>query len=287
MKGSYRNSIFLSPTNEQEIKAIIQSFPSKSSYGFDEVSMNLLKKTSLNILNPLTKIINLSLSTGVVPSKIKISKVCPIYKEGPEDVFGNYRPISLLTSFSKVFERIVFTRLNTYLIQNNILISSQYGFRTSYSTEMAIHDFYHKISDGIDDNNYVIGLFVDLKKAFDTVNHKVLLTKLNHYGIRGVALQWIENYLSNRQQYVSLNKTISDLKTVRCGVPQGSILGPLLFIIYINDIVNCSKLLYMILYADDTNIIYTHKDLNTLITTVNCELNKLSSWFSANRLTLN
>ena len=198
-----------------------------------------------------------------------------------------YRPISILPSFSKVFEKVVCLRLSNYLTSKCILSNNQYGFRQNHSTYMAILDMHNKISQSVDDREFSIGIFVDLSKAFDTINHDILLHKLEHYGIRGIALQWFKDYLSNRKQYVLYNNCSSKLLSITCGVPQGSILGPLLFIIYINDIVNCSNILHFILFADDTNIFYSSKSHYDIMKVVNAELIKLSEWFRANKLSLN
>ena len=146
---------------------------------------------------------------------------------------------------------------------------------------------YDKISAAIDKREFAVGVFIDLSKAFDTLNHAILLKKLEHYGVRGIALKLLKNYLSNRFQYVFLNDTSSRLKLISCGVPQGSILGPLLFLIYINDIVNCSSIMKFILFADDTNLFLSDEDLSRLMISLNAELSKLSDWFKSNKLSLN
>ena len=146
---------------------------------------------------------------------------------------------------------------------------------------------YDKISTSIDNNDYCIGIFVDLSKAFDTLNHQILINKLMFYGVRGLPLKWFKSYLENRQQYVYYNNASSSLMPILCGVPQGSILGPLLFILYINDIINCSKIIHFILFADDTNLFFSGRDYCRLIDTVNMELSKLSKWFMANKLSMN
>ena len=200
---------------------------------------------------------------------------------GDLSLFTNYRPVSVLPAFSKILERIVYNRLINFLNKFNILSSNQYGFRKNHSTAYALIQLYDKLSDAIDQGKVTLGLFIDLSKAFDIVNHDILLAKLEFYGVRGVALQWFKSYdnLSCRTQFVQCNGYNSSSKYIKCGVPQGSILGPLLFLLYINDLCNVSKALDFILFADDTNIFFSHNDPNQLMEIVNNELKKLSSWF--------
>lgn len=237
-------------------------------------------------MKPLTHICNISFSTGVVPSQLKVAKVKPLFKSGEPDIFTNYRPISLLPVFSKVLERLFYNRLINF-VNNNILYERQYDFRHKLSTSLAVIDLLKDVTDSIDKNAHTIGVFIDLKKAFDTVDHKIMLKKLNFYAVRGIPLKWLDSYLSNRYQYVSYNDVSSCKLPVVCGVPQGSILGPLLFIIYVNDMCESSKLLKFILFADDTNIFYSNNNSDDLETVVNNELFKLTIWFKANKLSLN
>ena len=218
---------------------------------------------------------------------MKIAKVCPILKSGPNNEFCNYRPISVLPSFSKIYEKIISKRLLSFIELHNIFSPSQYGFRKKHSTYMAIMKFHEKVTEAIDKNEFCLGIFIDLSKAFDTLDHEVLLKKLSIYGIRGIANKLIKNYLQDRQQYVVYNNSESNCKTITCGVPQGSILGPLLFLLYINDISYISKILTFILFADDTNILYSNSDIWELERLVNTYLSIISDWFKANRLSLN
>ena len=219
---------------------------------------------------------------------MKIAKVIPIYKKGEKDDVSNYRPISLLTSISKIVERIIYIRTVNFFKKSDIFSNFQFGFRENHGTTHALLSFVEKVTHALDTFSHTIGIFLDFSKAFDTINHKILLAKLSQYGIRGKALEWFTSYLSkNRSQYVHANGVDSQIKTIDCGVPQGSLLGPLLFIIYINDFHRSSDNLSFILFADDSNLFYSHPDPNVLLRTVNCELKKVAEWIKANKLSLN
>ena len=202
-------------------------------------------------------------------------------------VFNNYRPISILPLFSKVLERVMYNRVIKFINKHKLIYLYQFGFRKDHSTYMALIILIDKITAALDNGDFTIAVLIDFRKAFDTVDHRILLDKLYHYGIRGVAHEWMNSYLSNRQQQVSYNGATSSYKTINCGVPQGSILGPLLFIIYINDLSHVSKILTSVLFADDTTLVDSDSDLPTLIHRFNRELIDVVNWLNANRLSLN
>lgn len=277
------------PIDDKTVIKTITNLSTKDSYGIDGISTNLLKSIKHIIAKPLTTIINQTLKSGIFPEKLKIAKVTPIYKKGDEHLFSNYRPISLLPSMSKIFEKIICIQLYEYFENNNLLNRSQYGFRKKHSTELAALELIDSIIEDMDNGNIPLAIFLDLSKAFDTINHQILLTKLFNYGIYGAPLKLLNDYLSNRRQYVKIGDTLSDPLYVNTGVPQGSILGPLLFIIYINDITNASTFFKTISYADDSTL-YTkleNKFNSRSIQTINEELDIVNEWLKLNKLSLN
>ena len=280
-------SMVLSGTNEKEIIEIVKEFKGKKSTDCNGIDMSLVKNIIECVVKPLTHVCNQSLTTGVFPSEMKTAKIIPIYKAGDKHIFSNYRPISLLPQFSKILEKIFYKRLDDFITKQNILCDQQYGFRKNRTTTLALLDFVAEITTAIENKQYVVGVFLDLKKAFDTVNYEILLTKLESYGIRGMPLTWLTSYLTNRNQYVQIMDCKSKLEQVKCGVPQGSILGPLLFILYVNDMCKVSRLLKAVVFADDTNLLCCGDDLEQLLDTVGIEMKKLQSWFDTNKLTLN
>ena len=287
LSGSFAESIFFNPATKEEIIVIAQSFVSNKAAGYDNIPMSLIKESIQLISEPLAHIINLSIAHGIVPDQMKIARVIPLFKADDQSLSTNYRPVSVLPSFSKFLERIIYNRLNDYLTNLNVLCDELYGFRKNHSPTLALIDLYDKISSALDRGDIAVGIFLDLSKAFDTVNHNILFDKLEHYGIRGLALKWVKSYFSNRLQFVDFNGHVSSRFNISCGVPQGSILGPLFFLLYINDIVNASTALQLILFADDTNVFLSGKDPDYLVNQLNIELNKLSVWFRVNKLSLN
>lgn len=281
------HSIFIRGTHEMEILDIVNNCKNKKSTDCNDIDMSLLKNIIEYIVKPFTYICNQSFLTGIFPNNMKIAKIIPIFKSGDRHLFSNYRPISLLSQFSKILEKLFVCRLDNFIDKHKLLSEHQYGFRANRSTSIAVMEMVEEISTSMDNNEYTLGVFLDLKKAFDTIDHGLLMRKLERYGIRGKAYFWLKSYLDDRYQFVQINDVRSDLMKVTCGVPQGSVLGPIMFVLYINDICEVSKILKMVLFADDTNLYCSGKNLEQLLNTVEIELMILKKWFDDNRLSLN
>ena len=281
-----------------EVEKVMQNLASKNSSGHDGISARFLKKILAIITPPLTHIVNQSLCTGIFPDRLKIAKVIPLFKKGDQHVLDNYRPISLLLVISKVFEKIVYNQLFNYFTDNNLFYSSQYGFRSLHSTELASLELIDRVFQHLDTGQLPLSVFLDLSKAFDTLTHLILLHKLKFYGLSNTPLKWFESYLYGRQQFVDFDGSASNTAMINTGVPQGSILGPLLFIIYMNDIHMASNKFNAILYADDTNLISPLCAFNSSLSIkssdpehmsqqINSELANIQEWLNVNKLSLN
>ena len=270
-----------------EIFDIIKDFAISKASGPHSIPTKLLKISAPIIVPILTKLTNKSLNQGIFPRILKFANVCPIFKKGDFNKCENYRPISLLSNLGKILEKIMYTRIGSFFEECNILFENQFGFRKSHSTDHALISIVEKIRKNLDNRLYTCGVFVDLAKAFDTVNHDILIKKLEHYGIKNSYSDWFKSYLSNRKQYVTIADSKSTMQTVTCGVPQGSVLGPLLFLIYINDMNTVVKNSIVHHFADDTNLLSSDKNLKKLKNKINKELVLLFDWLCANRLSLN
>ena len=280
------NSLYLEPTDVYEVTDIISTLNPHKSPGIDDIPTKLIKAAKYVLSPYLSKLINYCLKNGRYFDELKIARVTPLHKGGSKFDLQNYRPISVLTSFNKIFETIIKKRLLKFWNKYNVFTANQFGFRENYSTTLAVTQFCEYIRNETDQNNNVCAIFMDLAKAFDTVNHEILLSKLEQYGIRGLANKVIRDYLTNRKQYVHVNGVSSLLENINIGVPQGSVLGPILFLNYINDIVDCSNF-NVTLYADDSVLTLAHKNLSTLQSNLNIEIPKINSWLIANQLSLN
>jgi hypothetical protein len=287
MPNSIFNSFFTSPVTENEIHDLINSLELGKSSGFDGISAKVVKATKLVITPILVHLFNLSFSSGIFPQILKRTVVIPIFKKGCLNDPNNYRPIALLSIFSKLLEKAMKNRLMRFFEKNSLFNDNQYGFREKRSTEDAVQNLLGQICAAIDSDNAALGIFLDLTKAFDTVDHDRLLKKLECYGIRGLANAWFANYLSNRQQVTRVDDNVSDTALITVGVPQGSVLGPVLFLIYINDIYNLNTHSSITSFADDTVLLNTNKHKELAFQNAESDLNSIRDWFSENLLTLN
>ena len=256
------------------------------SSGCDNVPAVLIKWAADIIAPILVRIFNRCLELGEYPGCLKIAKVTALHKGSDRLNVDNYRSISVLTHINKIFEKLLHARLNDFVTKHNILENNQYGFRKGHSTSHGITQLHETILKSIEKKKICVALFIDLKSAFDTINHEILELKLDHYGVRGMALKLLSSYLKDRKQFIKAGDIESAILYVLCGVPQGSVLGPLLFIIYINDITTCSEL-SSLLFADDAVLTFSHESLKYLERKFNSEMKKMHHWFIANKLTLN
>ena len=269
-----------------EIEAIIKSL-NKVGGGIDLITTQILLGTYKNIIDDLTFFFNLCLRSAVFPLNMKIAIITPIHKCGKRDRFNNYRPISILPMLSKILEKIIHSKLSLYLEENCILNAMQFGFRKNYSTYMPIAHMYDEITSNLQNNEKTAVLYLDLKKAFDTVSIDILLKKIHLYGIRGRLYEIITSYVKNRYQITKVNDIVSEKNEVHTGVPQGSILGPLLFILYINDIPNATDLGKFYVFADDTAVLFKADTVDNLQSNINEAMPQITQWFQVNRLSLN
>jgi len=270
------------------ILSLLSKLCKSKATGLDKISAKLLREYPDLIAESLTIIFNQSLLTGIFPDDWKSARVTPLYKNsGKGNNPTNYQPISVIPVMAKVFERVVYDQLYHYLTANRILSRYQSGFRSLHSTVTALLEATDSWAMNIDRGLVNTVVFLDLKKAFDTVDHNILLKKLQYYGIRSSCHEWFTSYLNNRTQTCQINCSVSTSKLVKCGVPHGTILGPLLFLLYINDLPNCLYFSQPRMYADDTSLTFSSADLNCISDGLNYDLDGVFIWLSANKLTLN
>lgn len=279
-------TMFLNPVTPAEVVELISDLSNKYSCGYDGISPALIRHVKQHIASPLADIINTSFETGIFPACLKTARVFPLYKGGDKENCNSHRPVSLLPSVSKIVEKALYNRLYNFFDSNNLFTPQQFGFRKNRSTIMAVHNFVTKILQGWEHREIGVGVFLDLTKAFDCVNHRLLCHKLERYGVRGQALQWLTSYLSNRQQFVEVPGGKSSLGCITRGVPQGSILGPLLFLIYINDLPDHIKN-DIWLFADDSNVMATGHGEELVQRELADDLGNMETWFQNHQLTVN
>lgn len=249
------NTMFFNPVTKYEVELVIKNLPNKKSSGLDEVPVKLIKECMTELSQIIADIINLSISLGQFPTALKKAAIITVFKKGDPHNVENYRPISLLSIFSKIIEKIVYNRIFNFLNQNNILIDCQHGFRPGHSTESGTIDFIQHVYKELDDDKYVTAFLFDLTRAFDTIDKDFLSTKLHHLGLRGPINEWVISFLSNRQIITKIGEAESDTFDMNIGTPQGSVLGPLLFLLFVNDLPNHITEGKVFMYADDTTIV--------------------------------
>ena len=284
-KGVERNSFKFNVVGQDEVENILKSLDVAKSVGEDKISGKFLRDAAEVISSPITYIVNLSLKSATVPDDFKLARVLPIYKKGNQNDEGNYRPVSILPVVSKVLERIVYKQMHNYLEHNNLIYAFQSGFRSAHSTDTALTFLADKLRANMDNGLYTGMVLIDLQKAFDTVDHTILTKKLKAIGVDDHAGAWFKSYLAGRNQVVKVNGSVSTAGNITCGVPQGSILGPLLFIIYVNDMVtsvNCD----LFLYADDSTLLVSGKHPTDIQKSLSNELNSVRGWLEENKLSI-
>ena len=288
LKNPNKSRFCLKETTPDEIVKITNQLDSKKSSDIYNISPDIVKLSNQVVADALCIIFNRCIREGHFPDSLKMAKVMPLHKGDSVLSVANYRPISLLPIFSKIIERLIYNQFIEYINQNKILSELQFGFQKNKSTEQAISAIVSNITDALANKQSSFCIFLDFAKAFDTVNHQILIEKLKYYGVDGPTLALFQSYLTNRTQVVEVNGIESDVGIIKHGVPQGSILGPLLFLLYINDISNSSSILKFFLFADDTTVYYSADPLNANTEHIlNSELEKVSCWLAANKLSLN
>jgi hypothetical protein len=284
-KGVKPDSFTFNPVNENSIFKLLNKLGSNKATGLDGIPSRFVKDAAPIISGPISHIVNLSIIQGSVPDSLKLARVTPLYKKSDKTQVGNYRPVSILSIISKIFERVIYDQLQGYLNDRKLLYNFQSGFRKGYSTDTCLMHLSDYLRFNLDKGHMVGMVLLDLQKAFDTVDHDILLMKLQAIGLHSDALLWFRSYLSDRKQCVDISGTLSSQAAISCGVPQGSILGPLLFLIYVNDLSGVVKD-KVLLYADDTGILVAGKSISEIEASLSSSMELVSEWLVDNKLSL-
>ena len=270
-----------------EVYKVINQISIFKGSAVEGLSARVLKDAFLSITDEFMFMFNLSITSGIFPDEWKVATVIPLQKDGNKEDVNNLRPISLLPLPGKLLEKLVHSQLSAYLENNTLLNDCQGGFRHGISTINKIAELTDDIYKAMDSKETTVAVFIDFKKAFDTVNHAILLSKLRHMGVRDISQHWFQSYLSNRSQLTLANGVLSSAQPVRCGVPQGSTLGPLLFLVYINDLANVITESNLHLFADDTVVYCSNKDPQRARNYVQGDLQGIAQWCCNNKITIN
>jgi hypothetical protein len=271
-----------------EVLLELKALASDSSKGAVGIETKLFKECAEELAAPLANLFNNCLKNNYMPTEWKLAHLTPNYKgKGSKSDISNYRPLSVLSPIAKIYESLLAKRITNYFESNDLFNNSQFGFRKGLSCELALNTYVEKLRDNIDNNKHSVSMILDLSKAFDTINHKLLLAKLKKYKFSDSALKTIENYLSDRTMRVNIDKTLSKIESLMVGVPQGSVLGPLLFIIFVNDFFAINIMSSLVMFADDTTTLHSGQNLEELIRIVENDMKVICEWLENNQLIIN
>lgn len=287
LKKTQQHSFYLEECNNEEVERIITGLKCNKAPGPDKITASTIKRLSDILIPVLTYLINNVFSEGKYPEELKSTIIIPIHKEGDKNKPENFRPIALTSVFSKIMEKIIKQRIMSYLKKIQFISSKQYAFQENTNTQTAVLDLITEVENEIENGKYTVIIFLDLKKAFDTISKDILISKMEKIGIRGKQLELIRSYLRNRPQVTKVGETSSSVSYAKYGVPQGSVLGPLLYLIYINDIEKIKKNGNIYLFADDTCLFYSGKSMREIQDNITEDMVTLEEWFKKNLLTIN
>ena len=278
-------NLTLNPATPETVLKLLQSINTSKAAGLDKLAGKFLKDGASILVIPITQICNLSIKLSVFPKKCKTAKMTPLFKKGSKTEVKNYRPISLLPLVSKIIEKIIHNQVESFLHSHNIIYKYQSGFRKNHSTGTCLSFLSNKIKQGFEEGKLTGMILIDLQKAFDTIDHEILLLKMKYLGFAESTINWFRSYLTDRTFIVHLNGNFSNPGNLICGVPQGSILGPLLFLLYVNDMpqsVSCE----LLLYADDSCLLFADRNFDNIESNLNMNFNLLCDWFVDNKLSI-